>query len=590
MPGEYNRATWAYQPITLSHTPSNIVAAFKSMLQQSGWKLAEWSPPNDDIFMVRSDAGLISLQANAVGTGPNVTIVASSAAITVTGMSGGNGSTKATGTINLNTNPADLDTLTLGDGSNTYVFEFDTGTTAAKGGVFFVDQPSSGDTIAIGNGTTTKTFQFGTATGGNVQVAIGAALANTITNLITAVNAQAFSITAAAGVVASLVTFVNAVAGAAGNVPITISSALGHFGVQGMSGGGTAGVTGGRIAVAVGATRLQTTDNLIAAINASGIVITASLASYRWRYNGDGPEQMCGIRIKWVAASNYVAIFTFLQTTDGLGSQVETTSAQYITIAYDNTVENDYLMFGGEDALYFECGRDGFYNNLATGMIAAFAPIPQFSGSRDLNVKWTAQGLVMDLFGPIKWAVSRDYRFVDNQGANKNYTGTLCPMAARGSLNVRSVSPTDQPRYFIAPRDNIMSLMATGYSASDINTQHLLSTFGLVYSPFDDRYKISPFWMLQDSAGAVLCGVLSASAVDNNVAPDVGYAKLVECRFYRQVLRLAAVDPSVLPFANITDYVTGTIYRIAQIPDSGRATNIAVEYPASAITIPTTPT
>ena len=347
-----------------------------------------------------------------------------------------------------------------------------------------------------------------------------------------------------------------------------------------------AAVTGGNVLVTIGTMMINTVDNLLAAINANGFNVTASIVSDQWRYNGDVVEQNCGLHVFWNTGSARVEISAFLENTAGGAAQVDTTSTQRCFIAYNNTLQNDWLIYCGEDGVYYETGVSGTPQNIAHGLIATFMPIPEFSGTKDAQRKWTTQGLSMDLFGNIKFTTDRNIRFIDNAGANKNYTGSLQPFVARGVVDLATPVRANDRRHPVGPADNWIGGSGIGISDSE---RYWFCALGMAWTPIDDRYKISPMWMLQHLTSL---GTYQSSGVgSNNVAPaSVNSGVMIESRWLRKLPRIAVPDSSLLPYVNVTDPITSKIYRIARVADGGRNASIAIEYPATAVTIPTTPT
>lgn len=482
MATEWKRASWVFSPITLSHTPSHIVKAIHSFLTQCGWEYAPWSATGDDRHYLRADRWTAKLTQDAVGASGNVAVTKVGANITVTGMSGGSVSAKATGTIQLTGLPADGNTVTIGDGTTTITFEFDN----------------------------------------------------------------------------------------------------------------NASVGGGNTSVTIGATVMATLDALIAAINASALATTAQELTRIWRYTGDGPEQACGLRVRYDVGNSRIAISAFIENSAAGALYKETPTAQIPWYTYDLTAANDVLFIGGEDGLYIEVGRDGTPNNLAHLMIGTFQAIPEFAGTKDRLTSLSAQGLAMDMFGPIspKFSSDRNGRFVDNNGSNRNYTALLSPAIPRGTANLVTPVQADALRQYMAPRDNFIGVLNNGSSigGSGLSTIGYVSTFAMVNSPVDDNYKLSPMWYLQHFT---LTAVATSSAnVSNNLGADSSFCWMTETRWLRQVPRLMAVDQTLIPNNNLPDPITGKTYRIAQIADFGRTMNCGIEWPTSGgdvVTIPATP-
>lgn len=352
-----------------------------------------------------------------------------------------------------------------------------------------------------------------------------------------------------------------------------------------------ASVGGGNILVTIGTKIIDTIGNLRTAINAHAFAVTASYVSDVWRYNGDVVEQRCGLHVLYNSGSSRIEISAFLETVAGTASQVETTTSGYFTqnqkclIVYNNTLANDWLFYCGEDGIYYETGVSGVAQNIGHGFIATFMPIVEFAGTKDSTRMWATQGLCMNLFGTLVFSEDRTMRFVDNNGASKNHSGRLRPYAARGSYVLTSPSVQNAVAFYTIPRDNLIGVIANESGTGANSLFH--ASFGMLNSPLDDRYKISPMWVIQ-AVNATTCGVSSSSGSNN-----VGAANylMYEARWLRYVPRLVAVDQTLIPFTtNVTDVTTGKIYRIAQVADGGRNSNIGVEYPAVSVTIPTTPT
>lgn len=474
--GEWVRTSWAYQPVTLSHTGSTIVKALHSALTQAGWELSTWSLTADDRYYLRKDRRFLNFTNDANGAGGNAAITKTGANITVSGMAGGGVSAKATGFMEL------------------------------------VAQPADGNTITISDGTTSVTFEFDS----------------------------------------------------------------------------NAAVTGGNVLVTIGTKIINTIDNLMTAINANGFNVTASLVSDVWRFNGDAVEQNCGIHVLWNTGNVRIEVSAFLENVAGTASQVETSTSVYaqnqkILVVYNNSLTNDWTIYAGEDGLYFEVGTAGIPQNIGHGLIATFATIPEFRGTKDPQRKWTSQGLCMDLFGTLKFSEDRNYRFVDNAGSNKNYSSRLGPTVARGTNSCLSSVQANARGYYVGPADNVIGQMNGG----NFGNWPVGFAFGVLNSPVDDQYKLSPLWMIQHNAFAFDVAVNSASG-SNNVAPTTANYML-ETRWIRRVPRIVVPDGSLLPYVNVVDLVTTKTYRITRVADGGRNAGLGIEYPLSPVTIPTTP-
>lgn len=163
MANEWKRATWTYQPVALSHTHVNLIAAIHTVLTGAGWVLASWSGALGlTNYYLRPDRYRCDITHKNFGPSGNLALVVSGAALSKTDLAGGafgtTASTKATGFVALTAIPADGDFVTVTDGTITKTFEFD-----SSGGV----------------------------TSGRVPVVIGATIENTLENLAAAINSVA---------------------------------------------------------------------------------------------------------------------------------------------------------------------------------------------------------------------------------------------------------------------------------------------------------------------------------------------------------------------------------------------------------------
>lgn len=336
----------------------------------------------------------------------------------------------------------------------------------------------------------------------------------------------------------------------------------------------------------------------------------------RWQYDGDGPTQFSGIRVFYdddpatttgrsgFTGQEHIVIQSFLQNVGETDRQVLTPdfvelsgsgSSQSerfgtIRIRYDNTAPNNWLLIGGEDGLYCEVGRDSAEVNLGHGAIMTFGAIPDLQDPYESSVKWTAQGLVVDLYDGCRFSENRNKRFVSNDGSNKNFTAGLQPYTPRGTRRLNTPEQYDQEPYYIGAQDSFWGATRTGRSNTSNNAiganQDLDlafgATFGLAESPVNERYVISPLVMLQ-SIVEIPIGVETTSASD--VAASTNDGAFLNPRSWRRVFKFAACDYTLLPFANITDAISGATYRVARVDDNGRFSQLGVEFPATTVTI-----
>ena len=200
---------------------------------------------------------------------------------------------------------------------------------------------------------------------------------------------------------------------------------------------------------------------------------------------------------------------------------------------------------------------------------------------------WTAQGLVLDFSRNCKFTEDRNDRFVSNDGTNKNFTASLQPSTPRGTTSVfSSVGTIENNRaYYIAAQDNFLSmgvgaadvLLTSDVAAGATQSLKFAASFGLINTPLDGRFRISPLAMTQHLAH-VEVGVTSTSS-SNNIAANSSSVNVLDVRHLRRVFRFAAVDYTLLPFINIVDAVSGATYRVLRIEDNGRFSQLGVEVP-----------
>tara|TARA_R100001086_G_scaffold201006_1_gene117238 strand:- start:1653 stop:2765 length:1113 start_codon:yes stop_codon:yes gene_type:complete len=306
----------------------------------------------------------------------------------------------------------------------------------------------------------------------------------------------------------------------------------------------------------------------------------------RWRYEGDGPVQHCGIHVYAANSDTEVRLSTFLQDSGATAVQVDTADAPfstnrrgYATLSFDATAPNNYLMVGGEDGFYIEAGRDGEPTNLGHAWIVAFAADPNLNGTKDAQVRWMAQGMPLDLFGACRFTSSLNDRFVIQDGTNRNFSTHFVGYVARGSTNVNSPSPSDYASLIFGNRDLILGQTGTSGSA-DIN---VACSFGTINSPIEGRYRISPVLALQerDYVDMAVSSSSASTSVDPSGSPLVTFRDI---RRDRLLLRMVVCDYTLLPFVNVVDSETGVTYRVVQFADNGRTANLGIVWPASVVT------
>ena len=302
-----------------------------------------------------------------------------------------------------------------------------------------------------------------------------------------------------------------------------------------------------------------------------------------WWFNGDGPTQKCGIRINYNAGSSRFEIRCFLENTGATGVQRWTLDAQAAYITWDGTAPNNWLVIGGEDGLFWETGRDGNPVNLGHGFVATHRLIPEFYCPRPGTAKWFTQGFVCDLVGSIKFSTNRtNTQFITNDGSNRIFTSYLIARMVRGSSAVVAWSPVDDFSTALSSRQLVFAGTSYANSSDGRNT---IATLGLAWTPTNGRVVVSPLMLqMHELAPGWFTHTGTVTSGQSVRAPDGGYVYLADIRFARHVSRFAAIDYTQIGFANVSDAITGVVYRVSRFADGGRATNIAVEWPATIIT------
>ena len=337
------------------------------------------------------------------------------------------------------------------------------------------------------------------------------------------------------------------------------------------------GVSGGNVAVLIGISIDATLRNLVVAVNANAFGVTGTNADAYWHYNGDGADQHCGLRVVYNAGSVRLEVSAFLENTTRTASQASTNAAHVAYSSVDGTAPNNYLFIGGKYGLYLESGRDGVPNNLGHLAVVSWEAVPEFYSTDNEELRWTTMGAVLDLAGNLKFSEDRSYTFVDNQGSNRQFTGRLKPYIVRGTNSFNSQVIAADRRIGIGPRDNLFGVVTM---PGDFLTyaDGVRFTFGLLHTPRDSRYRISP--LMVDQIGGPYIVTLRIGSP----GPATG-AYMMDVRTYRNVPKFVALDSTLLAWVNVTDAATGTVYRVGQGADGGRTFNIGIEWPSDVVTI-----
>lgn len=329
-----------------------------------------------------------------------------------------------------------------------------------------------------------------------------------------------------------------------------------------------------------------------------------------WHYTGDTNLQRCGIRLRNQnyngGAFNGVArvdVSAFLETSAGTAVERAGHANSEIRIDYDTAAINDYLLVGGEDGFYVEAYTRGQeVRNVGCGLVSVFKPWTVMKSTRDAERKWTSQGLAMDFRGTVavvgpgtgwidRLTLDRNFRLVCNDGLNSNKTAGLAAYSVRSVTNI--ITGTGQSydnRHRFFPLDNMLGLVGTDGTSNHITTDSILRypcSFGLLNTPSDDRWRLSPFLVMQ-AVHNFAFGLYNTGTSNNNDGPQVSGVSWSDPRWWRQIQRIMACGHQIPPWQLVTDSVSGKQYRIVGIPDNGRPANVALEWPGAAneVTIP----
>lgn len=312
----------------------------------------------------------------------------------------------------------------------------------------------------------------------------------------------------------------------------------------------------------------------------------------KWRYEGDGPVQNCGIHVFSANSNTEIRLSPFLENTALNAAQVDSKDATattnrrgYVTINWDVTAPNNYLMIGGDDGFYIEAGRDASPTNLGHGAVVTVGEITELNATKSLQRRWTAQGFAMDLFSECRFTGNRNNRFVTNDGTSRNFSSHLALYGVRGvASTTSSPSPSNFVDYFIGNRDLILGQTAQGTGNSDFR---YACTFGQINSPEDARYRICPILLLQENNTSDITNRAAIStSTSNTIAVATGGANVSfrDVRHDRRIAKFVIVDYTLIPFANLTEAQTGQVYRVLEFNDNGRTANLGVEWPVTVVT------
>lgn len=306
-----------------------------------------------------------------------------------------------------------------------------------------------------------------------------------------------------------------------------------------------------------------------------------------WHYTGDGILQKCGIAITGDTDSDVLRVHAFLENTSGDDVQVSTASSSVGLIFIDTALASataDVLIIGGEWGLFFEIGEGGTRASVAMGMIATFMPWDFLNGTRNDERKWCTQGVVMDLFGEIRWTDNRNDRTVLNDGTNKNVTGSLQVLLARGNTDHLANSNVEDS--LETKVGSFESMFGHLWSANgNINFSDISAakySFGLLSTPFDDRWRVSKALLEQRTDDSIVGSSVVTSSGSNNVAPSNETSWVDFRNAIREMPKLVVVGHLLSPWQNFTETTTSVDYFIVRVEDNGRPFNLGIEWPGAA--------
>lgn len=316
-----------------------------------------------------------------------------------------------------------------------------------------------------------------------------------------------------------------------------------------------------------------------------------------WHYTGDGPIQRCGLYIRdnrynggAYTGTQQLVIRAFLENILENNIQVASpvTTAD-ILINFHATKDHTITLIGGEDGLEVEFGVDGVNGNIALGMVFTHQVWTEMNGTRTAERKFASQGLVMDWFGIFRMTINRNYRLVRDDGTNLNATAYIHLATARSNFDVTTggIGISNGTRMPLINWEHQMAMdiysTVSGRSGgSGFDTGCQRCTLGVMSTPFDDRWRMSPLVYLQSRSGAIAAHTFSGD-VSVTVGPDVSYGIgwLDVRNLIRKIPRVFAISHLLAPWQLITDEITAKQYRVVQISDGGRTVCVGVEWPGA---------
>lgn len=350
-------------------------------------------------------------------------------------------------------------------------------------------------------------------------------------------------------------------------------------------------VVGSNIPVPIGTSVENSLENLANTITSSCNTLGVKLSAtphWNWWYTGDNFYQHGGIRTRTISTTG-LEICSFLENIPRNASQYNLAPPDVVDVTLDLSQVNSFLFVLGEDGLYIEGGTGANYNNIAHGAVFAYNPDPTLQGTRDRERTWCTQGITFNLRGALT-AYAHTQRFVETVSDRRNHTGSLYGRTPRGSNSVLNRSIVNNRDIRVGNRDH---MMCTAYNIQAPGWDTFTCTLGLMQSNFDDLYRISGLMAIQGAAD-IYVAYRNSGGVET-VAPPDGQGYFIEFfdsrNALREITKFGCCSSYVLPWNTVTDKRTGAVFRVAQVVDTGRNSNLAIMWPdnSNVTTIPVTP-
>jgi len=402
---------------------------------------------------------------------------------------------------------------------------------------------TAGNTVITETGTNITKVDFSggenlaAGTPGNIAVLLGGTGNACATNLFNAINAQTgFRLTAANGTPGT-VSLVNDVAGTQGNVAIV--EGLTNATATGMSGGTNAGVTSGRVAVAIGANKAATATNLRAAINA--------LASY----NIAASENI-------VPANPVVSLLNEVQTAAGNVAVTESTAGARIAVV--GMTGGVTPAYGADTSvLTVSAATPGSWGNSVRVRTQATTVMGAPAGRYDLLVE-----APVDNEGTLQ--VVERFKNLTNDSASARFVETVVNEGVRGEVR---------------PSTYVTVAVVQPYEPNLGQTV----TLGTTTAGADGITDLTTADYIGTSSGATATGLKAAEnaeRVDFNVLmiPGMSHKDVIAAMLATAVFRddcVVLIDPPFgLTVAQVIDWHNGDNFEIPNSPTAPLDTNVGI--------------